>query len=269
MSGRLVGEVIDWLQTPAADGLTLAERTILIVIAERSNERTRDAWRHRTDEQNLYDRIRKATKLENKGLSSALRRLRDRGLEVRVPIKKGKDGRTIYAHEGMSMRFRLPDLPASVSLPERASGERGSRSSKPVEGPVDNPPEGAPATTESPSEGRGTDLRGPLGRDQRPSHQRALIPLYTSTTNTSRAGGLCDHVAELEGAGPVIVAPTEKNDLASDDDSARYTAARNILSRFADLGAQFMERAQSEIPEATLREMVIRAAQLAAKGIPA
>ena len=62
MSGRLVGEVVDWLQTPAADGLTPAEAVILLVIAERAHDKTRDMWRHRIDDHSLYERIKRAAR---------------------------------------------------------------------------------------------------------------------------------------------------------------------------------------------------------------
>lgn len=52
MSGRLVGEVVDWLQTPPADDLTMAEAAVLLVIAERAHDKTREMWRHRI---NLID----------------------------------------------------------------------------------------------------------------------------------------------------------------------------------------------------------------------
>lgn len=261
MSGRLVGEVIDWLQTPAASELTLAERAVLMVIAERGHEKTRDAWRHRADEDNLYDRIRKAAKLSEKGLSSVLRRLRDRGLEVRVPIKEGKDGRPIFAYEGMAMRFRLPEFPASVSLPERPSGERGSE-------PVDNPSEGAPEASESPSTQRASRPSAPL--ETGPLGPRAPLGRgpYTSSTYPSTASPsspvVLSPVAEVEGS---PAEPAKKIKYRGFDFAS---ACGFLLCATPEVQAAAEAQARRELgSDATNEDLRIRAAEIAAKGIPA
>ena len=139
MSGRLVGEVVDWLQTPPADGITLAEAAVLMAIAERAHDKTREMWRHRIDDHSLFERIRRVTRQTDAGLSKTLQRLASRGLECRVPIATGKDGRPVYAAKGRSTRFRLPELPAFVSLPEPVD-DTPNPVDNPDGGPVENPP---------------------------------------------------------------------------------------------------------------------------------
>ncbi|MEV4059701.1 hypothetical protein [Nonomuraea dietziae] len=117
MSGKLVGEVVEWLLTPAADGLTTAERAALLVIAERAHEQTREMWRHRSDTISLYDRIAIAIGTPA-GMKKVFRRLAERGLEIRVPIGQGRDGRPVFAANGRPMRFRLPALSETSFLPD-------------------------------------------------------------------------------------------------------------------------------------------------------
>src|SRR5690606_29521464 len=112
-------------------GLTTVEAVILLVIAERAHDKTRDMWRHRIDDHSLYERIKRAARLSDAGLSKALQRLAKRGLECRVPISTGSDGRPVYAAKGKSMRFRLPERPAVVSLPAPVDNAAP---------PVENPP---------------------------------------------------------------------------------------------------------------------------------
>lgn len=138
MSGRLVGEVVEWLQTPVAADLTAAERCVLFVVAERANEQTREMWHHRVDECHLVDRIASAVGVSRDGLKKVFQRLARRGLEVRVAISVTKAGKPVFAHEGRSMRFRLPEFPASVSLPQRGDGGPFSEGSDPVDNPVNS-----------------------------------------------------------------------------------------------------------------------------------
>src|SRR5437879_4337068 len=134
MSGRLVGEVAEWLRTPAAAGLTAAERVVLLVIAERANETTRKVWRHKIDDVSASERIREVAGMSKQNLTKVFNRLAARGLEVRVQVGTTDAGKPVFAHKGHATDFRLPELPASVQLPQRDASGRTKE-------PVDNPPE--------------------------------------------------------------------------------------------------------------------------------
>jgi hypothetical protein len=58
-------------------------------------------------------------------------------------------------------------------------------------------------------------------------------------------------------------------DLNSSDEARNYRAATALLSTLPDLGSAHMEQAQREMPDAGMRQLVIRAAQIAKGGIPA
>lgn len=266
MSGRLVGEVINWLQTPAATGLTLAERAVLMVIAERANDDTRDMWRYRADDTTLFERIQFACDLEPSGLSKVFQKLRKRGLEVRVQIATGKDGRPIFAHKGIAMKFRLPHFPASVILPE--TPDRADE--HPPSGPVDN---SADDPHDDPDRADTDPPYGPKGRTGSPHRADTRPPLrrkapyranpYEETSGLSRSG------AEVEDSARPPAEPSATDDLDSMDEARDYRKATAILHTLPDLGSQFMAAARDESPDAGMRQLVIRAAQLAKGGIPA
>lgn len=259
MSGRLVGEVIDWLQSEPADGITLAEAAVLMAIAERAHEKTREMWRHRIDDRSLYERIKGVTRQGDAGLSKTLQRLAARGLECRVPIATGSDGRPVFAARGKSMRFRLPELPAAVALPEPVDNGPSPVDNPPAE-PVDNPPEDAERADVRPGfNGKGGHTSGLSPRKGRRTSAPNPSSTYPSTTDPSY--GVRSLGAEVEGGHGGTRDPT--SDLHLGDG---YAEAHQALARLPDLGAALIEQARTELPGATLRELVIHAA---AKGVPA
>lgn len=259
MSGRLVGEVVDWLLSPAAQELNLshAERVVLLVIAERANETTREMWRHRGDDQSLLERICAAAKLTKNGASSLFKRLAGRGLDVRIPVKVGRDGRPVYAFEGTSMRFRLPEFPASVALPESPCEDTTS----PVNNPVDNQPGESSETTESPCPDTGSDARGRVPTPKRACPGTTLSPSNPSTTNPSTPMDPT-YGAEEEDTQPVTATPpAQKLNLGFEPD---YREARTILERLPDLGGTYLAAAREVLGDETpLAELVIYAGRLA------
>ncbi|MGW4639588.1 hypothetical protein ACWEN6_13720 [Sphaerisporangium sp. NPDC004334] len=123
MSARLVGEVAAWLGTPAAKGLTSAERNVLLLIAERAKDDTRRMLSFRGDRRDdgskitLTELLQERSGLGERGLSDTVQRLARRGLEVRVSIGVDSLGRTVYARKGHATDYVLPPLPASIVLP--------------------------------------------------------------------------------------------------------------------------------------------------------
>ncbi|MGR6921195.1 hypothetical protein ACU635_43725 [[Actinomadura] parvosata] len=134
MSARLFGLVAAWLETAAADGMTQSERLVLLLIAERARDTDRRMVSFRADRRDdgtkitLTELLQARAGLTPRGLADTVQRLARRGLEVRVPVGKDRNGVIMYARRGHATDYRLPDLPASVRLPEPPA-RRGSRTS--------------------------------------------------------------------------------------------------------------------------------------------
>ena len=263
MSGRLVGEVVDWLQTPPADDLTTAEAVILLVIAERAHDKTREMWRHRIDDYPLYERLKRAARLSDAGLSKALQRLARRGLECRVPIATGKDGRPVYAAKGKSMRFRLPELPAFVTLPEPVDN-----AAPPVENPPDEPVENPARDTQradtgpgfEPKGGHTSGLWGPKGGPVSAPNPSKDNP---STTDPSTNPPFPQPDVEGSRAGP--------QDTGNNKIGFNYASAcAYLLTLPGDVQAAATAAAATELGDrASPQSLRIRAAEIAARGLTA
>ncbi|MCC5580613.1 helix-turn-helix domain-containing protein [Microtetraspora sp. AC03309] len=151
---RLVAEVLD----NAPMDLTPAERLMLVALAEDARDETRVCWPG-------MDKLVRRTGLQPDSIRRVFQRLAKRGLEVRVPIGKDKQGRPIFAREHVQTNYRLPVL---MRRDEGATSEAGPES--PLSGGTTVPPQSRdenPATLfeagpQSPPE---------AGRESRPSPQ--------------------------------------------------------------------------------------------------
>jgi hypothetical protein len=274
MSGRLVGEVVEWLLTPAAQSLTSAERAVLLVIAERANDETREMWRYRADAISLDERIAIAVGTP-KGLQKVLWRLADRGLEVRIQIAWGKDARPVFAARGRAMRFRLPEFPASVTLPERE--DRPLLPDVPVDNsgpePVDNPSvQAEKGRRPSGQSGESPDERLPNS----PERADRRLPLSTYKEDPYKTSPYAPGVpavrTDVEGAPPERREPSAKDQVfrqppillaVSGPTDDEYADARDALGRLPDLGQAALAAARSDLgADAPLVHLVIHAAAL-------
>lgn len=261
MSGRLVGEVAEWLMSPAADGMTSAERTVLLLVAERAHEKTRVMLRHRTDDRPLVDRLAAGAGLvQGESLKKAFQRLAKRGLEVRIPIGEDKLGRPRFAHEGRSMGFRLPELPASVRLPEW--GEQ-----IPPTSPVDNPVgemdsiigDGSEWGDEIPPTGLRGGSQVPPSEAERGEQVPPLSPSKSIPSKTFYpSSGLPSSLAELEVPAATPIAAVEEP-----IDQAMFLAAQSALLLMPDGGASLLAAASSQHPDASHQRHIVQAASLA------
>ena len=280
MSGRLVGEVVEWLLTPAAKslGLTSAERTVLLVIADRANDVTREMWRFRADAISLDERIAIAVGTP-KGLQKVLWRLASRGLEVRIQIAQGDDGRPVFASRGRAMRFRLPELPASVALPEweRADEERpflpGDSVDNAAADPVDKSSgqvnKGRPASALSPES---PDERLP-NDPERADRRLPLVPIKEDPYKTPPyIPGVPAVRRDVEERPAVHREPSATEKFRQPPlmlavptpDPREYGAARDRLALLPDYGQAAMAAARADLPTGTpLAQLVIHAADLA------
>lgn len=276
MSARLIGELAEWLQSPAADGITPGEIGILYAIAERAEDHGRTMLRHRTDDKPLIERIARGSglKIETDALKKAFQRLAKRGLEVRIAAGTDAAGRPQYANQGRSMGFRLPVLPASYRIPERgeyvpaSDPERGEPGppSWPLP-PVDNrvvhsslpAAEGGTSSPLSAQRGEPVPQRGepvPARGESVPP----LIPSVPSSPSQSQApskdgANLRYPLAELEGG-------SDDDPPLSEIDQDHYLAALKRLSELPDGGVFLVARAAAELPDARREDHVIHAATL-------
>jgi hypothetical protein len=108
MAWELVNEVLD--HAPA--GLTPAEVLVLVAIAE--YVRTED-HKHgiRRTSRPAADIARRAH-MTLDGLRKAVQRLAKNGLDIRVELATGKDGRPVYAVPGKSSTYKIPPLSAAT-----------------------------------------------------------------------------------------------------------------------------------------------------------
>lgn len=273
MSARLIGELVEWLRTPVASDLTPAERCVLFVVAERSHERTRLMLRHRGDDEQLVDRIAETTGLAREGaLKKAFQRLAKRGMDVRIPVAEGKDGRPVFACEGHSMRFRLPEFPASISLPD-APPDPTDPCGEPGDNPVDNPPAETPDDDERGDESSRLSPRGgtkrPASGDERGDESSRPTPSnYTSGPSYKQdpSTSVRSPVAEVEGS---PARPDETNTHTSSTFDFRAACAY-LLQVAPEVQAAAIARAATELGhDAKTEALRIRAAEIAAQGIPA
>ena len=103
MGVRLIVEVLDH----APEELTAVDRLLLIVIAENANDATREGY---PGWELIARRMRWASHKDGgkNAVRVALANLASRGVDVRVPITQGKDGRPVYAAHGHRTVYRLP-----------------------------------------------------------------------------------------------------------------------------------------------------------------
>lgn len=258
MSGKLVGEVVDWLRTPVASGVSLAERVILLVIAERANPATREMWRHKADEENLFDRLLGATGLGRDGLTHALQKLGKRGLEVRVVIGTDKNGRPLYACKGRATRFALPEFPASFEIPERVPDEA------PIE-PVDNPESEATddeqrVPTQAPNDAKGCPQGHPMGSMGASTGTPSPSTTYPSKEDPSSPVDPSSLVAVEDASPPAEILDDQKFD------QGEYLMAQQRLLSEPDFGASLVAQLAAEYPDARREVHVIHAARRASQG---
>jgi hypothetical protein len=90
------------LREVLGSNITGLQRAVALEIADDANEDTRRSWVA------LDDLVRWTGAKDAVVVRNALKRLAAAGWEFRVPIGKGKDGRTLYAVPGTRMTFVVP-----------------------------------------------------------------------------------------------------------------------------------------------------------------
>lgn len=278
MSGRLVGEVVEWLLTPAAKslGLTSAERTVLLVVAERAHEDSRVMLRHRVDRESLFERIRGALDVSEKSLGNIFGRLAKRNLEVRIPIGADRRGYPMFAANGHSTAFRLPEFPASITLPPAQSSidEWTFPVDNQADQPVDNTVQEDTKVHQPMELHAGRSIRRWTFEGERSIDGWTLS---TSKEDPSKRSPSTPVVPisqpDVENRPAVHREPSAQDQkfrqppillAVPDPDPREYGAARDRLALLPDYGQAAMAAARAELPTGTpLAQLVIHAADLA------
>ncbi|MCX4818137.1 hypothetical protein OG601_47070 [Streptomyces sp. NBC_01239] len=181
-----IKRVVEVLKFAPAD-LTPAERMVLVAIGEniRDDDPTRETWADFN-----ASVLAQRTGLAGSGsLKSALQRLAKRGLEVRIPIAHGKDGRALYAVPGKQCRYRFPILAKGevTTSPSDQQGEATTSAGEVTTSPKgrsgprqagSEPPPTPPPSTPHPSEGAEGEKSpaDPEGHDDgRRQHEDRLV----------------------------------------------------------------------------------------------
>lgn len=103
MSIDLILEVMD--HAPAA--LTSGERLVLVIIAERANDKTRVAKQSKTW---TIDTIAHRAGVGRDGLRRIFQRLEKNGCDVRKKLGTDSRGKPVFAYDGTAMTFQVPHL---------------------------------------------------------------------------------------------------------------------------------------------------------------
>jgi hypothetical protein len=125
MAVRLIAEVLKY--AGAHPDVTTGERLVLILIAERANGQTREAWSGGADVWSLGQ----AAGMAPTTLRTVLQRLAKRGLELRVSRGTDSKGRPVYASWNRQTTYRLPLLLADEP-PSAVGDEPPSRTEEPA-----------------------------------------------------------------------------------------------------------------------------------------
>lgn len=200
MAVSLVSEVVAYI---AGSDLTMAERMVLLLIAEQANAGTREAWQSTKDGKRWV--LAEVVGVGDDGLKSILQRLAKRGLEVRVAIGKDKNEKVMYAVKGRQTTYRLPALPGVSTPPKELYGGVSTPHAGVYtpDGGVSTPPFPSASLLlpkSSSSEPRQIVLKN---TDAKPSEADAVVAgIQNENPNLRSLGGFINHLAkagELQG----------------------------------------------------------------------
>jgi hypothetical protein len=167
-----IGLIVEVL-TRAPGDLGPSERMVLVVLAEDARDATRESWALNPEE------LGRRAGLKPAALQKVFQRLAKIGLEVRVPLKVGKDGRPVYAYEGKKCTYRLPLLKRQELVPPSEDG---------TESALSNQDEEAETARSEQEGGAGSDLSTPEGGTE--SHEGGIQSgLFGSEGGTGSSEG--------------------------------------------------------------------------------
>jgi hypothetical protein len=139
--------------------LTLAERNVLLELADFANDKTRLAYPG-------MEALSRACGLPEGTISKCLQRMAAKGLELRIPVGKADDGRAVVATRGRQTTYRIPLMAGPGSaLFEAGTGERADR------GPLKAGPGSAPSPHRTLKEERSKDASASRSARRPPTTQ--------------------------------------------------------------------------------------------------
>lgn len=100
--------------------LSKEERLILLAIADDANERTRLS-------RPGVGLLEHWTGMDAQAIKRALRKLAERGWEIRVPLARRGDGSPVYAFRGRRSTYRVPVFPSRTDHPMGVAGDPQTR----------------------------------------------------------------------------------------------------------------------------------------------
>jgi hypothetical protein len=166
-------------------GWSMAQRAVVLILADICNDRTRRQPQHL----DVSERLLEELDVPPGTLRNILTSLAEAGFEFRVPVGKDKRGRPMFAHRGRAVDYQFPEIPPRA--PKGASG------GAPIA--VDNPEKGAPIDAPLRSEGarRGAPSVGKVHAGVR-NGARRRAPQTTETPNDQKMtpGRVGDPIAD-------------------------------------------------------------------------
>lgn len=173
MGIKLIVEVLDH----APKDLTAAELLVLIAIAEEANDLTREAWPGMAK---LARRVRMAPV----SVRHVFDRLRDRKLEIRVPIGIDHSGMPVFAGRGRRTVYRIPAFSMTNRGPAQDPYVPDSRPAQDPNRPDSRPAQDPNKSVRGPGEDTYRPFRGP-GEDPLPLSKELLLQQQASKIVTS------------------------------------------------------------------------------------
>jgi hypothetical protein len=156
---------------------------------------------------------------------NALKRLAEAGWEFRVPIGKGKDGRTLYATPGHAMEFRVPYPPEGATA---HSDEAGAHSDGKGEEGAGAHSEGATAH----SEGAGAHSEGATATP--PPHTTHHIPTTAADAPGEQSTDRDDQTQQQDAAAPAEKPAKKASRKTSTKKADAHPVADELTNAFWD-----------------------------------
>lgn len=213
MGVRLMVEVLDHMPESAS----LAERLLLIALAEKASDATRRVIWSTGDDPRVV--LRRRLGVSESGLTKVFRRLRANDIDPRIAFGTDKHGRPVFAHEGRAAEYEIPILRACPDVQaldgESLHGQAPSEGREPAPTsacghPTGHPPEPESLPREAPLVPPSLEVPSPRARGGGlipPTHRAAVESLVAAHGKAITEADAVDCVAQ--------VAPRVKGDLAS------------------------------------------------------
>lgn len=213
--------------------LTKSERYVLLEIADLANDKTRVA-------RFGPEKVAKLVGMTPAAVRKHVQRMSYKGIELRIPISTGSDGRPVYAHDGHQTNYCIPaDLVARLK-------EQSGQSVHPLK------PEGGQTVQAPASEGGQNGLRGWTEQRERVDKPSTPSPQSSSENQPSTTSSSSGPVVMIRAACDASEEEAEeivsliRSDMASRGKRveswsgfvAKITANGDLAARLADLRAR-------------------------------